>query len=634
MSNIKFYSENDMSCGWHIDKIIEKIKNNVIDLDWNVNDLLEFHNILKYLKVQRFSDYVAQEVSIDIKDYEKKIQRKIGEFLKNHKECFIKLHDQLGAGTSDDFFEFLEKYKIYLSIETESFKNFLTEKAKLIYIVIRFKKLTEHFDTIVKDVLLSDPENAEIILSKYLKEQALYLPPSLSEREILNLIDEYLTLPHANINVLRKIITFPPNKMLNISDKIKLKAKRREKEEEEKVFNSGASIERGIKISYPDHQKEPILANMDNRITDIKISRSWIKENLDYPTLWNNFIYLFDFIDDSMRLTLDSKKDNDTSLLSFFTPQAKYLYYNSVSFNSKEMYSDAILHSYLNILNLFNVKIEDMIEWFFLEYIKDEFQIDNFAFKMPSSGTSYLEKCKIILPEIDRIFKQYNMLVEDNEIDHELIQMSSSSFKSKDMKSFNRNKYVYSSSDWYKIASRLLFSSQSGIFYLPNKKEYENFFTLILAEELTRNDFQEYQLRDMQWLFDNSLLCENSKGVLEFIDPKVIRLIQELYYHEVISYWHCPLSAQQMIKELSVQETIYFESSLFSKNEQDYFDYYFNKSKFTNGHDIRNKYLHGTSANDEKEHHYDYYRILKLLVVIIIKINDDLCIKERISDNI
>ena len=248
---------------------------------------------------------------------------------------------------------------------------------------------------------------------------------------------------------------------------------------------------------------------------------------------------------------------------------------------------------------------------------------------MPSSEASYFEKCRTILPEIDRIFKQYNTLIEDGIIDHELIQMSSSSFKSKDIKSFNKKKYVYSTSDWYKTASFLLFSDQSNIFYLPDKEfKYNNFFNLITCEKLTRKDFQEYQLNRMQWLFESNLIWEGNMGYLEFVDPNIIYVLEELYFNEVMSYWHYPKDIQLLIEELNTLSLVDFEDSLFSRNEQDYLDYYLNKSKFTNGHDIRNKYLHGTNTNDEKQYELDYYLILKLFVIIVIKINDDLCINK------
>ncbi|MEH7016269.1 hypothetical protein [Bacillus sp. JJ63] len=629
MSRIKFYSESDMACGWELEKIVKKVNNEVIDSEWGITDLLDFHNILKYINIEGFSDHIVKETSVDIKAYEKKIKQKIGIFMGCYKDVFLNLYDEVDLDTKDDFFEVLEVYNLYQKIEINDFRRFLEKGNIHIYIVLKFKRLTEYFNEAVKDVLLSDSKNAETILSKYLKENDLYLPPSLNETDILNLIDEYIDSPLVNINVLRKIINFPTNKGLSISDKIKLHAKRKAKEEEEKIFNNGIGIESGVMISYPQEQDEAILITMDGRTADIKVSRKWIEENIDYPTLWNNFIYLFGFTDLKMRLAIDSKKSESSTLESVLRPQAEHLYYQSSFFDFKEMLSNAEIYSYVNVLNVLGVRLEEMIEWFFDAYMKEEFQINDFIVKMPSSEASYFEKCRTILPEIDRIFKQYNTLIEDGVIDQELIQMSSSSFKNKDIKSFNKKKYVYSSSDWYKTASYLLFSDQSGIFYLPNKEDkYKNFFNLMIAEKLNRSDFEEYQLKGMQWLFDNNLICENNMGYLEFVDQRVIYILKELYYKDVMSYWHYSKDTQVLLEELSTRNLVDFENSLFSRNEQDYLDYYLNKSKFTNGYDILNKYLHGTNTNDEKQYESDYYLILKLFVIIVIKINDDLCIKE------
>lgn len=629
MSGIKFYSENDMACGRELATIIENVNTEAIESEWGITDLLEFHNVLKYINIKRFSDHIVQETSIDIKTYEKKIKQKIGIFLGFHKDNFINLYDEIDFNHTEDFFEILEGYKLYQKIEVNDFRRFLEKENVQIYTALKFKRLTDYFDEPVKYVLLSESRNAEIILSKYLKKVDLNLPPSLTETDTLSLIDEYIDSPFVNLNVLREIINFPTNKGLSIPDKIKLHAKRKATEEEEKTFNKGTGIESGVQISYPTDQDEAILVIMSGMTADIKVSRKWIEENMDYSTLWNNFIYLFEFVDIRMRLAIDSKKSESGTLESLFRPQAEHLYDQSFSFNFKEMLSNAQIYSYVKVLNILGVRLEDMIEWFFGIYLKEEFQINDFFVRMPSSEALYFEKCRTILPEIDRVFKQYNNLMEDGMIDQELIQMSSSSFKNKDIKSFNYKKYVYSTSEWYRTASFLLFSDQSSIFYLPNKeKQYENFFNLMMSEKLSRSDFEEYQLIRMQWLFDNNLISESSIGHLEFVDHGVISVLKELYYNEVLSYWHYSENIQASIEELSNRHLVEFESSLFSRNEQDYLDYYLNKSKFTNGHDIRNRYLHGTNTNDEKQYEIDYYLILKLFVIIVIKINDDLCIKE------
>lgn len=77
MSRVKFYSEYDMACGWQLEKIVEKVNNEVIDSEWGITDLLDFHNVLKYISVERFSDYIVEETSVDIKAYEKKIKQKL-----------------------------------------------------------------------------------------------------------------------------------------------------------------------------------------------------------------------------------------------------------------------------------------------------------------------------------------------------------------------------------------------------------------------------------------------------------------------------------------------------------------------------------------------------------------------------
>lgn len=84
---------------------------------------------------------------------------------------------------------------------------------------------------------------------------------------------------------------------------------------------------------------------------------------------------------------------------------------------------------------------------------------------------------------------------------------------------------------------------------------------------------------------------------------------------------------------MKTENIVYFESSLFSKPEQAYFNYFLNKSEFTNGLDLRNSYLHGTQANPEEiqKHKYAYFTYLKLLILTLLKIEDDLIISKALK---
>lgn len=76
-----------------------------------------------------------------------------------------------------------------------------------------------------------------------------------------------------------------------------------------------------------------------------------------------------------------------------------------------------------------------------------------------------------------------------------------------------------------------------------------------------------------------NLICEGKMGHLEFVDQRVrvICVLKELFYNEVMSYWHYPKDIQVLIEELSTRNFVNFQITLFSRNEQDYLDYNLNK---------------------------------------------------------
>jgi len=105
--------------------------------------------------------------------------------------------------------------------------------------------------------------------------------------------------------------------------------------------------------------------------------------------------------------------------------------------------------------------------------------------------------------------------------------------------------------------------------------------------------------------------------------------LKDLYDNEVGSFYHYPKEFQEEVLTMKNEDIIYTESSLFSKSEQAYFNYFLNKSEFTNGLDLRNSYLHGTQASPKEveKHEMSYFIYLKIIVLTILKIEDDLEIK-------
>lgn len=103
--------------------------------------------------------------------------------------------------------------------------------------------------------------------------------------------------------------------------------------------------------------------------------------------------------------------------------------------------------------------------------------------------------------------------------------------------------------------------------------------------------------------------------------------MNDLYKNEVVIYKRLPKILQIELDNLISEGLVVMQSSLFSKLEQDYFDYYLNNHKFHNGLQLRNKYIHGRQVLlDEKQHKQNCLIGLKLFICIVLKINEEFCI--------
>ena len=75
------------------------------------------------------------------------------------------------------------------------------------------------------------------------------------------------------------------------------------------------------------------------------------------------------------------------------------------------------------------------------------------------------------------------------------------------------------------------------------------------------------------------------------------------------------------------------KSTLLSRAEVRYFDYVLDAA-FSDGLDLRNKYVHDSISSDEEKHENDYNVLLKMIVILIIKINEDFCLRDTLNKEI
>ncbi len=639
VDRVKFYSNSDMTTAYNFNKAIEVTKS-ITDKDYTINEILEFYNILKIFNPE-YLKYQNEDIRNNCIKSSKQINKIIGKFCSSIDENNIEEHlNNVELNYVEDFFEIIDKYKIYERISEEKISELLDKKDSYLHIILHNKNVVFAYDEIIREKLLKYRDSAELLLDEFEIDHlgnysSITFPKILTNEDKNIILVNYINSEFANLNYLRLIVNLQATNQLNVYDKTKLLAKKKAEEQEKKLFENNPGIEMSILVQFKENLIETVEYNIKGQNWEFFYDINWIKENKnDNSTLLNNFIYLFEYVDTQMRWNLVSK----INLMGVFERnlfmRSKRDYHIGTVFNRLNQLADIQMHGYCVQLEKLNIRIEDVLEWFFNYYLVKEFNIENYNISLPSKDSNYLEKCRTILPEIDSCLKQFNYLVEDGKIDPELLQISSTHLFFKDVRSLLKNKYVYSNGRKYDLIAYYFFSDQCMLSYFEEtKKSYKNFYELLLKEKIKKENIVKYEQSSLQKLIDDNYVYIDEEGYIRIKNKIQISILYDLYMNDVISYWKLNEKQRKEIDILVQKGLLKFESTLFSKPEQDYLNYYLNKSEFINSLDLRNMYGHGTQPfGNEDVHHSNYIRFLKLFVLIIIKINDELCIRDKMKE--
>lgn len=142
-------------------------------------------------------------------------------------------------------------------------------------------------------------------------------------------------------------------------------------------------------------------------------------------------------------------------------------------------------------------------------------------------------------------------------------------------------------------------------------------------------NFKNFQRDIIEKLIGEKYLKVDNQGFIKLYNEILIFIIGELYRNEVLSYWNYSEVIRREIDILLDKGLLKFENTLLTVQERAYLNFYLNKKEFTNGYDLRNKYLHGTNSFSKNEHHKDYYSLIKIIILTLLKIEDDILIYYR-----
>ena len=171
-----------------------------------------------------------------------------------------------------------------------------------------------------------------------------------------------------------------------------------------------------------------------------------------------------------------------------------------------------------------------------------------------------------------------------------------------------------------------MFSDQSTITYTEKtKSSYNSFCLLIMSEEMRRSDFFEYQLPAIDWLIEKNVVYVDDNEVLR-LNRKYIVILADMYKHDVVCVQYYG-KYKTILTEMKDSNDIRMESTLFSVPETNYLNYMLNRSEYSNGKDLRNKYIHSTYPMEEDVQMQHYMDLLKIMIIIIGKVNEEFLLR-------
>lgn len=634
-NGVKYYKGTDFAKGYMLDKAKEVYDELQLghSID-NINEALQLYNIMKYANDGTFLLYLGEDKIEWLKEKNAIAKSLVGKYINRHSDILAE-YQGVDFIYKESFWEIVEKRKLN-DITENRFKRFVDKLDRFECQIFKQNKLVKKYDVELREYMLTYIEGStNLLLDKYLlkhmrEREKFYLPQSLTIQDKEYIINEYLELDNPNLNYTRLLSNVQDTKEFALDTRVKLKAKRASKRLESKLFRDCSRHSTDIVVEFKENVDGTVKQYFTlNKVgTDVDIE--WLESNMDNPTLLNNFIYIFEFVNNNM-VSKFPYNEIHASVYERFSFTYEKEYKTCMEFSLRESLSLAQMHAYYSFLRSKNKELEVIIEWFFNVYLKEEFNIENFNIKLPPTDNPNFEKCKSIFPTIESIIKKYRFYIEDGYIDEELVQMESKPLPFSQCPSMTNERYVYiaSDNDEARIFINIMFSDQSLLTYFRNygDSQYNTLIERLDVDKLYLHDIEHYQKSYLDWLIEHNYVTINDDNAIVLVNRNRTRIYYDIHRNGVIATSKLSDNLKQEVDKLLNEGALVAENTLLTRQESDYMDYYMNKSNFINGYDLRNKYVHGTSSSydNENEHYINYLHALRLLITIMIKINDDLC---------
>lgn len=637
-------SLNDLSLGYQLDHA-ELAVNKYESLQiTSLGDALELFNIRKLLdsgaRLNRWSDEEYEQLRIKTKSYNGQVAQYI---LILDSDALLEEYDTLEWGYRRSFWEAVDQFKLFDAINEDFVREVVHEKINDLRHILQCKAIVEHYKLVLRDILLHDSQAALLLIDKYIArkdnpiERELYLPANLTMSDKQAIISGYLDSEDPNINYVRLLCQNKDNSNgLELDVMTRLKAERLASRLNDEIMTDPRTVKvpRNMTVIFSNEENIlPVKFKIEDGHPVYTYSVKYINE-CKGTLLLGNCISMFYWLNQHFLVELISKKCEVDSFEEVLHNLSRTAYPDFDHFCRKNSLAQVQLQGYCGALEKRNTSFEQVLKTFYEYHLSAAYGYPSLPLNFPKEDDSWLNKCRILFPELDAIVKQYNSYVQYDAIDPDVIRLSKPCNMS-DGKSLLTNKYCEvpdGQSEIHRILWYMLAPGALLDYVEPFKgKHYGCLLELLLNEQVHYDIYDERKRQNIDYLMEHGIVKKAADGILAIVDHDMSILLQSLWEYHACSYWHYSECGRKHLDNMVEKGWLITSDMLLTTEERRYFSYYMDNSEYTNGFAYRNHYAHGStpSVDDERTHLNAYLVFLRMLAIIILKMEDDLWCASR-----
>lgn len=635
-TRIVSYGRNDWAVGAFIDRCLHILKEGPRIQIATINDAIEAHQLkLTFETVpELFKEAEVADVASAVAALFANACKYTSEALKS--SGILDIYEEVEIQYATQFWSLLHACGAEKRISGEEIDELLSRHIECLAPILENDKLVKLFDVEIGKSLVDNPHySAELLIREYATESggqnAIYLPKCFSQGDFDSIMAGYLDDQRANPNYMVALFNWPSGATkcrFSPSPDVKVRAKQAHDKAMDELFRQGAGLEYGAGVQIDPEQIACKGIKVNGLTLTYSFGETWLGKYTDHASIMNNCRYLLDVVDQSGLMASPAHSHEESGLLATLGPHVLGEYRMNTISNTRESLANVEVVAYANFLESRGTRLEDALEWTYNVYFAEEYSISDFSLALPSSGASWLDKCKSIGPEIERAVKSYSIYSRIGKIDGDYFPYES--FKTfGTLNALSEKKYAIDGACFNRWGF-YLFSDQCMLTYRRGHNDHVRcFFDLISNAMVTFDDFDAVYAEVLQQLVDRQLVsaCEETGALSP--TPRSICL-KAVWDNGAIALGGCGDGDLALIDGLVSDEMLSYSGKLFAPDEAAYLDYMFNDASFPNSQGLRNRYDHAHSPIADPDAaiiRSDYYRMLTLLVAITLKINDELSAK-------